>query len=91
MGFKISAFQYAQNTPIDTFPAPDEQITATGTDAIMLLTIYPRPTPWTISEKDIQDIVTQCKRLNNDEKRRLLIRFGPEMNGILIRSRQDWD
>jgi hypothetical protein len=81
MKLKCSGFQYAQNLPIDTFPAPDEQIKATGTDAFMLLTVYPRPTPWNISDADIDALGAQCKRLNNQENRRLLIRFAPEMNG----------
>jgi hypothetical protein len=81
MKFKSSAFQYAQNIPIDSFPAPDEQIKATGTDAFMLLTVYPRPDPWNISDTHLNALVEQCRRLNVDEKRRLLIRIGPEMNG----------
>lgn len=47
----------------------------------MLLTVYPRPTPWNISDSEVNRLAEQCKRLNNEEQRRLLIRLGPEMNG----------
>jgi hypothetical protein len=80
MGFNASCFQYAQNIPIDTFPFPYEQIYELGTDAIVYLTVYPRPSPWTISDQDIDVLAQQCGRINRDG-RRVFIRFAPEMNG----------
>ena len=82
MGFKASINQYAQDIPIpsDSFPFPSEQIDATGTNAIVLLTVYPRPTPWNISDAAILALANQCAELNRNG-RRILLRFGPEMNG----------
>jgi hypothetical protein len=83
LGFNASVFQYAQDLPIpaDSFPFPDEQVDATMTDAVVLLTVYPRPNPWAITDADIDVLAKQCARLNTLAKRRLLLRFGPEMNG----------
>ena len=82
MGFKSSLFQYAQNLPIEagSFPFPDDQVDATNSDALVLLTVYPRPTPWNISDADVNALAAQCARLNK-AKRRILLRFAPEMNG----------
>jgi len=78
-----SFFHYAQNLPIgpNEYPFPDDQIDETNTDAIAVLTVYPIPSPWTITDQDIKQLTDQCARLNNQAKRRMLIRFGSEMNG----------
>jgi beta-mannanase len=83
MKYNLGAFQYAQNLPIgaDLFPFPDTQIDDTKTDAIAYLTVYPRPTPWNISDVDVEALASQCGRLNNEAKRRVILRFAPEMNG----------
>ncbi|KAJ3079917.1 hypothetical protein HK102_003431 [Quaeritorhiza haematococci] len=83
MGFNSSLFQYAQDLPIPAngFAAPDEQVKETGTDTILFLTVYPRPNPANITDEDIAALVRQCRRLTVDERRRVLIRFGAEMNG----------
>jgi hypothetical protein len=70
----------AQNIPIDTFPFPYEQVYATGTDALIMLTVYPRPNPWAISDADIMNLTRQMADLNRGG-RRVLMRFAPEMNG----------
>jgi hypothetical protein len=70
----------AQNIPIDTFPFPYEQVYATGTDALVFLTVYPRPTPWSITDADIEVLTKQMADLNKGG-RRVLLRFAPEMNG----------
>ena len=64
-----------------SFPFPDDQVDDTKTDAIVLLTVYPRPDPWAIQDADIQLLAEQCARLNKLAGRRLLLRFGAEMNG----------
>jgi beta-mannanase len=64
------------------FPFPDDQIDATNTNALAVLTVYPVPNAWTITDQDLKQLTDQCSRLNNQAKRRLLIRFGPEMNGF---------
>ena len=84
MGFNAPVFQYGQNIPInpkDDFAFPDEQIIATGTDAMVFLTLYPRPNPWSIPESDIEALVSQFTRLIVNENRKCFIRFAPEMNG----------
>lgn len=83
MGFEASFFQYAQNLPIEqgSFPFPDDQVDETNTTAVVVLTVYPRPTPWQISDADIQRLAEQCSRLNKQAKRRIILRFAPEMNG----------
>lgn len=91
MKMNISCFQYgmpfqliltkiAQNIPIDTFPFPYEQITQTKTDALVYLTVYPRPNPWQITDEHISNLTKQLSSINNDN-RRVLLRFAPEMNG----------
>ncbi|KAI8927685.1 glycoside hydrolase superfamily [Entophlyctis helioformis] len=80
LGFNLSSFQYAQNIPIDTFPFPIEQVEATGTDSLIYLTVYPRPTPWTVTDEQITNLTRQCGIINS-QGRRVLVRFGPEMNG----------
>ncbi len=81
--FYASFFQYAQNIPIgpNDFAFPDDQIDETNTDALVVLTVYPISSPWTITDTDIKQLTDQCARLNIQAKRRMLIRFGPEMNG----------
>ncbi len=83
MGFVSSSFQYAQDLPIPAggYPFPDDQVDATNSRALVVLTVYPRPNPWAITDADIDVLAQQCARLNNEAKRRLLLRFGPEMNG----------
>lgn len=80
LGYNASVFQYAQNIPIDTFSFPVEQIEVLDTNAVILLTVYPRPSPWTISDNELKNLTAQCAKLNS-QKRKLLIRFGAEMNG----------
>jgi hypothetical protein len=80
LGFNTSCFQYAQNIPIDTYPFPYEQVYSLNTDAIVYLTVYPRPTPWTITDDQIANLTAQCSQMN-DDGRRVMIRFAPEMNG----------
>ena len=75
MNLKASLFQYAQTLPIESFPFPDDQIDATGTDALALVTIYPAPTPWNISDADMSALVNQCARLNKEAKRRIILRY----------------
>ena len=80
MGFNMSAYQYAQNIPIDTFAFPVEQIEVLDTDTSIYLTVYPRPSPWTISDADVR-VLTQSMGKLNSQNRRVIMRFAPEMNG----------
>ena len=41
-----------------------------------MLTVYPRPTPWNISDTDVQALAAQCARLTKQAKRRMVLRFG---------------
>lgn len=78
MGFASSMFQYAQDLPLapGTYPFPDDQIDATNTTAVAMLTVYPRQTPWNISDTDVKALADQCARLTKQAKRRMLLRFG---------------
>lgn len=76
MGFNASFFQYAQNIPIDTFPFPIEQVEATESDALIHLTVYPRPTPWEITDAQISILTAQMSELNK-RGRRVIMRFAP--------------
>lgn len=80
MGFNMPIFHYAQNIPIDTFPFPVEQVIATNTDAMIMLTVYPRPTPWEVTDVHIRNLTRMCGELNRNGHR-VFVRFGPEMNG----------
>jgi hypothetical protein len=55
LGMNITGFQYAQDLPVpaDSFPFPYEQIEALSTDALVLLTVYPKTSPWTIPDADM--------------------------------------
>lgn len=76
MGFNASFFQYAQNIPIDTYPFPAEQIDATETDALVHLTVYPRPSPWSITDADINVLTSQMAEINR-RGRKVVLRFAP--------------
>ena len=80
MGFNFGAFQYAQTIPVTTFEFPESQIYATGTDALIYLTVYAGGTSFIFSDADIQVLTQQCGRINN-AGRKILLRFFPEMNG----------
>jgi hypothetical protein len=80
MSFNSSFFQYGQNIPIDTFPMPFEQIEQTGPGTDVILTVYPRPTPWNITDNDIENLSRQCGEYNKNG-RQVFLRFAPEMNG----------
>ncbi|KAJ3305162.1 hypothetical protein HDV03_001924 [Kappamyces sp. JEL0829] len=82
MGFNVSAFQFAQNLPINytngEFPFPLEQIDAVSTDAIVFLTIYPFRTwfvvpashcrgSWNVTDQDIDFLAQQCKNMTKRE------------------------
>lgn len=81
MGFNASVFQYAQDLPIPagSFSFPIEQIEATGTDALIYLTVYPRPS-LDVADADIQLLALQLAKINASG-RQVVMRFGPEMNG----------
>lgn len=81
MAFNASVFQYAQNLPVDTYTFPIEQIEGTNTDALVYLTVYPQPYPFSIDDADIKALADQMAVLNA-KGRKVLLRFGPEMNGI---------
>jgi hypothetical protein len=74
MGFNSSFFQYGQNIPIDTYPFPYEQVYSMNTDALVFLTVYPRPTPWSITDEQIANLTAQCAQMNTDN-RRVILRY----------------
>jgi hypothetical protein len=78
MGFKSTCFQYAQNLPNLDFDLPDEQV---PTNTCILLTIYPKPNPWNITDADINKLSTQLVRLTQTLNFQMFLRIGPEMNG----------
>ena len=90
MGFLTSLFQYSQNLPLGAseYPFPSDQVDETGTDAAVLLTIYPLLsnvpnrvfTSNAITDTDITVLADQLQKLSIG-KRKILLRLGPEMNG----------
>ena len=82
-GYNISSFQFAQDLP-NPYSSEwmENQLEALGTDAIMYITVYPKPNPWSIADADIAALAQQCKQLN-DKGRRVLIRLAPEFNGYV--------
>jgi Glycosyl hydrolase family 26 len=80
LGINASFFQYAQNLPVDTYPFPIEQIEATNSDALVYLTVYPSPNPWSITDAQISTLTAQMAKITS-QGRRVLMRFAPEMNG----------
>jgi len=81
MNFKSTCFQYAQNLPNYDFDFPNEQVLETNSDACVMLTIYPKPNPWNITDNDIDKLTMQLLRLTTNEKMKMLLRIAPEMNG----------
>ena len=85
MGFNASMFQFGQSLPNsdgDKSKFPYNLVGDTHTDAIVSLTIQPT-SPWTLSDVEIKQLYDQCQALALDQ-RKVLIRFGAEMNGIII-------
>ncbi|KAI8927683.1 glycoside hydrolase superfamily [Entophlyctis helioformis] len=80
LGFELGSVQYGQPIPIVDYPFPIEQVEATGNNAVIVLSVNPEPSPWTITDKDISTLTEMCGRINS-QGRRILLRFGPEMNG----------
>jgi hypothetical protein len=78
MGFNATCFQYAQNIPNLDFDLPDEQVPSS---ACIMLTIYPKPNPWNITNADIEKLSLQLIRLTINQKFNILLRIAPEMNG----------
>lgn len=76
LGFNLSSFQYSQFLPVVDYPFPIEQIEELGTDALVYLTIDPRPNPWSISDAAIAQLAAQCEKMTKDGKR-VLLRLGP--------------
>ena len=83
----ISVFQYAQNFPNPGDPQyMQDQLNALNDDALLYISVYPivarphDPSDWTFTDNDITQLVQQCASLNR-QGRKVLIRFGPEMNG----------
>ncbi|KAJ3398619.1 hypothetical protein HDU80_008724 [Chytriomyces hyalinus] len=94
LGQNAGVFHMSQSIPLAISPFDQTQQTAplnlletTKTDAILFLTIYPSqtgPTPYDlITDRDIQLLVWQLGNITEPtlSGRRVLLRFGPEMNG----------
>ena len=80
-GLNISTFQFAQDLPnIYNSDYMANQIDALRTDAILYITVFPKPSPWAISDDAIAELALQCQQLNA-KGRQVLIRFAPEFNG----------
>ncbi|KAI9208485.1 glycoside hydrolase superfamily [Polychytrium aggregatum] len=85
LGVNAGAFHDAQNMPVTVDPFGTRQtgnltsIELTKTDAIFYLTVYPNFS--TMTNADILDLAYQAGNITTLSNRRLLIRFGPEMNG----------
>jgi hypothetical protein len=78
MGFNATCFQYAQNLPNNDFDLPDTQVPE---NTCIMLTIYPKPNPWNITDADIKKLSNELVRLSQDQHFSLFLRIAPEMNG----------
>ncbi|KAI8830265.1 glycoside hydrolase superfamily [Chytriomyces cf. hyalinus JEL632] len=94
LGQNAGVFHMSQSIPLAISPFDQTQQTAplnlletTKTDAILFLTIYPSqtgPTPYDlITDRDLQLLAWQLGNVTDPtlSGRRVLLRFGPEMNG----------
>ncbi|TPX74854.1 hypothetical protein CcCBS67573_g03883 [Chytriomyces confervae] len=94
LGLNAGVFHMSQSIPLAISPfdqtqmtAPLNLIEATKTDAILFLTIYPNQTaqnPYDlITDKDVQLLAWQLGNITDPSLsgRRVMLRFGPEMNG----------
>lgn len=82
MGFNASMFQFGQPLPNpdgDKLKFPYNLVGDTHTGTIVSLTIQPT-SPWTLSDDEIKQLYDECQALALDQ-RKVLIRFGAEMNG----------
>jgi hypothetical protein len=78
MDFNATCFQYAQNLPNNDFDLPDTQVPE---NTCIMLTIYPKPNPWNITDADIKKLSNELVRLSQDQHFSLFLRIAPEMNG----------
>ncbi|KAJ3398621.1 hypothetical protein HDU80_008726 [Chytriomyces hyalinus] len=94
LGQNAGVFHMSQSIPLAISPFDQTQQTAplnlletTKTDAILFLTIYPSQTGATpydlITDRDLQLLAWQLGNITDPtlSGRRVLLRFGPEMNG----------
>ncbi|KAI8832927.1 glycoside hydrolase superfamily [Chytriomyces cf. hyalinus JEL632] len=94
LGLNAGVFHMSQSIPLAISPfdqtqmtAPLNLIEATKTDAILFLTIYPSQTAENsfdlITDKDVQLLAWQLGNITDPSLsgRRVMLRFGPEMNG----------
>jgi hypothetical protein len=74
MGFYSAGFQYAQNLPVvaGDFPFPSLQVQNLSTDAIVILTVYPIPNPWSIQDADIQALANQLREVATNGTRGII-------------------
>ncbi|KAJ3103122.1 hypothetical protein HDU96_009393 [Phlyctochytrium bullatum] len=104
IGRRAAAFQLAQEMPVfvDQYGykrnADLNWIQATGSDAIMFLTVYPRNAneaanapadALDLQQKDLDELVNQLVALTdpwNGSSRRVMLRFAPEMNGYWFKA-----
>ncbi|KAJ3231342.1 hypothetical protein HDU81_003861 [Chytriomyces hyalinus] len=94
LGLNAGVFHMSQSIPLAISPfdqtqqtAPLNLIEATKTDAILFLTVYPSQTAQNtydlITDKDLQLLAWQLGNVTDPSLsgRRVMLRFGPEMNG----------
>ncbi|KAJ3130123.1 hypothetical protein HK098_006182 [Nowakowskiella sp. JEL0407] len=81
LGFNLSVFHFAQNIPVGETEAPIELLFA-STEVVILLSVYARQglTEDIVTDDDLKALAQQCARLNQ-QGRKILLRFCPEMNG----------
>ncbi|KAJ1560346.1 hypothetical protein HK096_009116, partial [Nowakowskiella sp. JEL0078] len=81
LGLNMPLYQFAQNIPVGDTIAPIQELMS-ETDALLLLSIYAVNglTNNSISDEDLEHLARQCAQLNK-EKRRVIVRYCPEMNG----------
>ncbi|KAJ3332220.1 hypothetical protein HDU76_000927 [Blyttiomyces sp. JEL0837] len=92
-------FQLAQDIPLAISPFDNSELTVdlsqvqnTSTDAMLFMTVYPKQGLAAVDQSHIDMLATQLDNLsrpNSGSARRVMLRFGPEMNGNWFKYGQD--
>ncbi|KAJ3108825.1 hypothetical protein HDU97_010097 [Phlyctochytrium planicorne] len=88
LGYKAGVFQYAQDIPLGVDPANptikkslNYSHVDDGTDALILLTVYPNSGLDKVTQDDIDLLSAEITEIKTKTNKDVIIRYGPEMNG----------
>ncbi|KAI9324835.1 glycoside hydrolase superfamily [Zopfochytrium polystomum] len=90
IGNSAGAFMFTQDIPLEVSPYTGATVTAnlsaveaTNTDAILIITVYPKKGFSGYNDSDVKLLVDQLDNISRPDKssRKVMLRFAPEMNG----------